>query len=374
MHVDGFRFDLAAVLGSDEPASAADADPGWDKNAAFFDLVLQDPTLARAKMIAEPWTGTGNEQGRFPPRWSEWNGEYRGVMRDFWRAQVSSPRWVGARLAGSPDMYATNASRYSLRRQPAATINFVTCHDGFTLADLVAYDSKYNQANGQDDQDGTNDNRSWNCGPGPGADGPTADPGIATLRRRQQRNFLATLLVSRGVPMVLAGDERGRTQQGNNNAYCQDNALSWVNWDGGPGADNLTSVLCALTSLRAGVPTLRAARFPGPGPQRPSEPVAGTGLEWFDPDGSPAPPASWDRTWAHSFAVVFADALPAPSALVMLNAYWEDITFILPPSPSGTWTVRVDTTQEDGAPLSATPLPSGTSLSVGQRAVLIATT
>ena len=287
MHVDGFRFDLAAVLGSDEPASAADADPGWDSNAAFFDLVLQDPTLAGITLIAEPWTAAGNEQGRFPPRWSEWNGQYRDTLRDFWRDQTPSPRWVGARLAGSPDMYATNAPRYSLRRQPTAAINFITCHDGFTLNDLVSYDSKRNDANHENNQDGTDDNRSWNCGSGPADDGPTADSEIATLRRRQQRNFLATLLISRGVPMLQAGDERGRTQQGNNNAYCQDNPISWVDWTADPAADNLTAVVGKLTRLRTATATLRSPRFPEPGSAAPSEPVADTGLTWFDPDGAP---------------------------------------------------------------------------------------
>ncbi|HEY5318316.1 MAG TPA: alpha-amylase family glycosyl hydrolase, partial [Solirubrobacteraceae bacterium] len=167
MHVDGLRFDLGAVLGSDEPGSAADADPGWDENAAFFDLILQDPTLARTKLIAEPWTAAGNEQGRFPARWSEWNGQYRDTIRDFWRDQAPSPRWVGARLAASPDMYATSAPSYGLRRQPTATVNFVTCHDGFTLNDLVSYDTKRNDANEQNNADGTDDNRSWNCGSGP---------------------------------------------------------------------------------------------------------------------------------------------------------------------------------------------------------------
>ena len=370
MHVDGFRFDLGAVLGSDEPGTRADADPRWDKNAAFFDLVLQDPTLASSKLIAEPWTAAGNEQGQFPPRWSEWNGQYRDVMRDFWRDQVSSPRWVGARLAGSPDMYADNAPRYSLRRQPTATINFVTCHDGFTLNDLVSYDSKHNDANKEND--GTDDNRSWNCGPGPADDGPSTNPGITTLRRRQQRNFLATLLVSRGVPMLLAGDERNRTQQGNNNAYCQDNAISWVNWTDDKLADNLTAVVRSLTSLRAEVRALRAPRFPEPGPVGASEPVADTGLTWFNPNGSLVTSQDWDNPEARSFAVLFADTPPEPSALIMFNAYWNPLPFTAPTSPSGTWTVKVDTTQEDGTPTSA-QLNAGTAITVGPRSVVIAT-
>jgi isoamylase len=374
MHVDGFRFDLGAVLGSDEPGTAADADPGWDATAAFFDLVLQDPTLSSVKLIAEPWTAAGNEQGQFPPRWSEWNGQYRDVMRDYWRDQVSSPRWVGARLAGSPDMYAADAPRYSLRRQPAATVNFIACHDGFTLNDLVSYDTKRNQANLENNQDGTNDNRSWNCGSGPADDGPSADPGLTALRRRQQRNFLATLLVSRGVPMLMAGDERNRTQQGNNNAYCQDSELSWLDWTADPAADNLTTVARALISLRAGVPALRAARFPEPGPAGASEPVPDTGLAWFNPDGLAVSSQDWDNPSGHSFAVVFPDAPPAPAALILFNGYWNPLRFTVPSPPSGTWTLRVDTTQEDGTPAPGTPpAAEGASVTVGPRSVVIAT-
>jgi glycogen operon protein len=373
MHVDGFRFDLAAVLGSDEPGTAADADPGWDRSAAFFDLVLQDPTLARTKLIAEPWTAAGNEQGQFPPRWSEWNGQYRDTMRDFWRDQVSSPRWVGARLAGSPDMYALDAPRYSLRRQPTATINFITCHDGFTLNDLVSYDSKHNDANQQGNRDGTDDNRSWNCGGGSADDGPSADPGVAALRRRQQRNLLATLLVSRGVPMLQAGDERNRTQQGNNNAYCQDNPISWMNWAADLAADNLSTVVRNLISLRSRVPALRAARFPEPGPAGSSEPVAGTGLGWFNPDGLPVTSQDWDNTEGRSFAVLFSGIAPALSVLVMFNAYWEPIAFTPPSPPSGTWALNLDTSQEDGTPAAGGPLRAGTPVIAGPRSVVIAT-
>jgi glycogen operon protein len=372
MHVDGFRFDLGAVLGSDLPGCCADADPVWDKNAAFFDLVLQDPTLARVKLIAEPWTSAGNDQGQFPPRWSEWNGQYRDVVRDFWRAQLPCPRWAGARLAGSPDMYANGAERYGLRRQPGATVNFVTCHDGFTLADLVSYDNKRNEANGEGDQDGTNDNRSWNCGPSQAYDGPTTDSDVTVLRRRQQRNFLATLLVSRGVPMLLAGDEMDRTQEGNNNAYCQDSPLSWVDWAGTPLTANLTAFVRRLVSLRASTPTLRASRFPGPGPAGPSEPVAGTGMGWYNPDGSPATAQDWDNPWARSFAAVMPDDAPSPSVLVMLNAYWGPQDFVVPRAPSGAWTVEVDTTSEDGSPADVAKMSPGSSVTVGPRSVLVA--
>jgi len=373
MHVDGFRFDLGAVLGSDEPASLADADPGWDTNAAFFDLVLQDPTLARTKLIAEPWTAAGNEQGQFPPRWSEWNGQYRDVMRDFWRDQVSSPRWVGARIAGSPDMFASHAPRYSIRRQPTASVNFVTCHDGFTLNDLVSYDTKRNGANGENNQDGSNDNRAWNCGPSPADDGPSDNPDIATLRRRQQRNLLATLFLSRGVPMLLAGDERNRTQEGNNNAYCQDNPISWLDWTPDPSADALTLAVRGLISLRAGVEALRTGRFPDPGPDQPGEPVADTGLTWFNPDGSLVASQDWDNPEGHSFSVVFPDTPPAPSVLAMLNAYWEPVAFTVPTAPSGGWMLRIDTTQEDGSPAPGAPLAAGASISIGPRSIVIAT-
>jgi isoamylase len=374
MHVDGFRFDLGAVLGSDEPGNTGDPDPGWDRNAAFFDLVLQDPTLARCKLIAEPWTAAGNEQGQFPPRWSEWNGQYRDTIRDFWRDQVSSPRWVGARISGSPDMYASGAPRYGLRRQPTASVNFITCHDGFTLADLVSYDAKRNGANQQGNQDGTDDNRSWNCGSGPGDDGPTVNPDIRALRRRQQRNLLTTLLISRGVPMLQAGDERNRTQQGNNNAYCQDNAISWLDWTDDAEASNLTAVVRSLVALRHGTPALQAPRFPEPGSQDPSAPVADAGLAWFNPDGSPSGSQDWDNPQGHSFTILFAGDPPAPSALALINGFWEPLTFVLPSSPSGTWTARLDTAQEDGAPATGLAPGAGSSIAVDPRAIVIATT
>jgi isoamylase len=373
MHVDGFRFDLAAVLGSDFAGTAANADPGWDRSARFFDLVLQDPTLATAKLIAEPWSAGGDVQGQFPPRWSEWNGQYRDTLRDFWRDAVSVPRWVGARLAGSPDIYASSAPRYGLRRQPTASVNFIACHDGFTLNDLVSYDAKRNAANGEQNRDGTDDNGSWNCGSDPSDDGPTTDPEIAGLRRRQQRNFLATLLVARGVPMVMAGDERNRTQQGNNNAYCQDNAVSWVDWTVDPTADDLTAVTRKLIALRSSTGALRAPRFPEPGEPEPSAPVADTGLGWFDPDGAPVASADWDNADGHAFAVLFTGDLPGQSVLVLLNAYWGPVTFTLPPPPAGTWTPTLDTTQEDGTPTTVAPLAGGATIVVGPRSTVIAT-
>src|SRR5213595_1407824 len=215
MRVDGFRFDLAATL--------ARQFHEVDRLSAFFDLVQQDPVVSQVKLIAEPWdVGDGGYQvGNFPPLWTEWNGKYRDTIRDFWRGQPATLPEFASRLTGSSDLYQQDS------RRPVASVNFVTCHDGFTLTDLVSYDHKHNEANGEDGRDGTDDNRSWNCG----AEGPTEDKAILALRARQKRNFLTTLLLSQGVPMLLAGDEMGRTQRGNNNAYCQDNEISWIDWD-----------------------------------------------------------------------------------------------------------------------------------------------
>ena len=372
-HVDGFRFDLATVLGRDWPGTAQDADPGWDSHAAFFDLLLQDPTLAKTKFIAEPWDQAGDLQTQFPPRWSEWNGQFRDVSRDYWRAQLPVRRWFAARLAGSPDMYCNNAPRNGVRRQPGASINFVTCHDGFTLADLVAYDTKHNLPNGENNNDGTNDNRSWNCGPDPSADGPTTDAGISALRKRQQRNILATLLIARGVPMLQAGDERGRTQLGNNNAYCQDNATSWLDWTDSADTAALTAFTRTLIALRNSAPVLRAARFPAPAqPCKPSEPTANTGVQWFDPDGMAMTQAGWGQPNSFPFTVLLQDTPPNPSVLVMFNAGWQDVSFTLPPSPTTTWTVAIDTT-DTGAGAVARAGAVTSPITVRARSLIVAT-
>jgi isoamylase len=363
-HVDGFRFDLAAVLASDRPGAP---DPQWDSNAAFFELLLQDPTLAGTKLIAEPWTAAGDEQTRFPPRWSEWNGGFRDTVRDFWRTATPGRRWFGARLSGSPDMYADSAARYSMRRRPTASVNFITCHDGFTLADLVSYDDKHNEANHA--EGGTDDNRSWNCGSGPSDDGPTADPDIAVLRRRQQRNLLTTLLLARGVPMLLAGDERGRSQQGNNNAYCQDNAISWLDWSADPAAEALTAFVARLIALRTATPALRTDRFVEPGVAGLAEPVAGTGLSWFNPDGTTIADPEWDDPTGHAFAVLFPAAAAGPSVLLALNAYWGPVQFTV--APTGQWQVVLDTTNEDGLP-SQSPVGVST-LTAGPRSIVVLT-
>ena len=261
MHVDGFRFDLAATL--------ARQFYEVDRLSAFFDLVQQDPVVSQVKLIAEPWdVGEGGYQvGNFPPLWSEWNGKYRDTVRDFWRGQPATLPEFASRLTGSSDLYQQDS------RRPVASVNFVTCHDGFTLADLVSYNHKHNEANGEDNRDGSDDNRSWNCG----AEGPTDDPGILALRARQKRNFLATLLLSQGVPMLLAGDEMGRTQRGNNNAYCQDNEISWMDW--APRAEDDQALLDYVrTLIRApgrprGVPP--PPLLPRPGAARRAEPARG---------------------------------------------------------------------------------------------------
>ncbi len=215
MHVDGFRFDLASTLARELLAV--------DRLSAFFDLVQQDPVVSQVKLIAEPWDiGEGGYQvGNFPPLWSEWNGRYRDTIRDFWRGEPATLAEFGYRFTGSSDLYQADT------RRPTASINFVTAHDGFTLRDLVSYNDKHNEANGEDNRDGESHNRSWNCG----VEGETDDAAILALRARQRRNFVTTLLLSQGVPMLLGGDELGRTQGGNNNAYCQDNELSWFDWD-----------------------------------------------------------------------------------------------------------------------------------------------
>ena len=268
MHVDGFRFDLASTLAREFY--------DVDKLSTFFELVQQDPTVSQVKLIAEPWdVGPGGYQvGNFPPQWTEWNGKYRDTVRDYWRGEPATLDEFAYRLTGSADLYEHTA------RRPVASINFVTAHDGFTLRDLVSYNEKHNEANSEDNRDGESHNRSWNCG----AEGPTDDPEINALRARQQRNFLTTLLLSQGVPMISHGDELGRTQQGNNNVYCQDNELSWIDW---ANADTeLIEFTRAVSALRAAHPVFRRRRFFS---GKPVGRRGGDGLPdiaWFAPDGS----------------------------------------------------------------------------------------
>ena len=338
MHVDGFRFDLAATL--------ARQFHEVDRLSAFFDLVQQDPVISRVKLIAEPWdVGDGGYQvGNFPPLWTEWNGRFRDTVRDFWRGEEATLPEFASRLTGSADLYQHD------RRRPLASINFVTAHDGFTLRDLVSYNDKHNDANGEEGRDGESSNRSWNCG----AEGDTDDPSVLILRARQQRNLLTTLLLSQGVPMIAHGDELGRTQQGNNNAYCQDSPLSWVDWDLDESRRELLDFTRSLVRLRHAHPVLRRRRFfrGGTTPDRLGD------LAWFRPDGELMQDSNWHWDEARAVALFLngeAISEPGPqgeqvlddSFLLLLNGHYEPLDFRLPPAGFGeVWSVAVDTAAE----------------------------
>jgi len=338
MHVDGFRFDLAATL--------ARQFHEVDRLSAFFDLVHQDPVISQVKLIAEPWdVGDGGYQvGGFPPLWSEWNGKYRDTVRDFWRGEPSTLGEFASRLSGSSDLYEHTG------RAPIASVNFVTAHDGFTLADLVSFHEKRNEANGEDNRDGESWNRSWNCG----AEGPTDDPAINALRGRQQRNFLTTLLLSQGVPMIAHGDELGRTQQGNNNVYCQDNELSWVNWELDETRTELLEFTQRLVRLRRQHQVFRRRRFFAGLPERGGESDL-RDIAWLSPDGTHMEDAEWQAAQARAVMVFLnGDAIAEPdmrgeeivddSFLVLFNGQPDDATFTLPAADYGeTWTAVVDT-------------------------------
>ena len=334
MHVDGFRFDLASTLARELH--------DVDKLSAFFDLIQQDPVIGQVKLIAEPWdVGEGGYQvGNFPPVWSEWNGKYRDCVRDFWAGRHQTLGEFAYRLTGSPDLYADDS------RQPFASINFITAHDGFTLRDLVSFDHKHNEANGEDNNDGHDDDGSWNCG----AEGPTDDPEILALRARQQRNFLATLFLSQGVPMLLGGDEMGRTQQGNNNAYCQDNEISWYDWEN---ADrDLLTFTRKLISYFHEHPVFRRRRwFHG----REIHGRDVTDVAWFTHLGEQMSEENWGTGFAKSLGVYLnGGAIPNPnpkgepvtddSFYLMFNAHYEELEFTLPPDTWGrSWRKELDT-------------------------------
>jgi isoamylase len=337
MHVDGFRFDLAASLGR--------ATSDFDPHSAFLEAVGQDPVLSQVKLIAEPWdTGSGGyEVGDFPPGWSEWNGKYRDTTRDFWRGVEGTLPDMATRLAGSRDLYGHGG------RRPTASVNFVTAHDGFTLADLVSFDGKHNDANGEDNRDGTDDNRSWNGG----AEGPTDDADIVSLRARQRRNLLATLLLSAGVPMILGGDELGRTQGGNNNAYCQDGPLTWIDWGAAAGERELTDFVARLCRLRREHPVFRRRQFFRGGP---AEGDGHDDLAWFRPDGAPMSPSDWAASYARAVVVALSGApsdgaVADDSFLLLLNAWWEPLPVRLPAfAQRMTWGVEIDTTDPSSGP------------------------
>jgi glycogen operon protein len=336
MHIDGFRFDLASALARELHAV--------DRLGAFFDIVHQDPVLSQVKLIAEPWDlGEGGYQvGNFPILWAEWNAEYRDAVRRFWKGDGGVVASLGYRLTGSSDLYGSEG------RSPYASINFVTAHDGFTLADLVSYNEKHNEANGEENRDGHNNNLSWNCG----AEGPTDDPVILPLRARQQRNFLATLILSQGVPMLLAGDEIGRTQQGNNNAYCQDNEISWIDWNINRPGRELLEFTRFLIGLFHQHPVLRRRKFFQGRTIRGSEVKD---LAWFRPDGKEMTDEDWSNPAAHCLGLRLAgdgvdeldprgERIVDDTLLILLNAHHEPIPFILPAHRRKLrWQVLLDT-------------------------------
>jgi isoamylase len=336
MHVDGFRFDLASTLARELH--------DVDRLSTFFEVIQQDPVISQVKLIAEPWdVGEGGYQvGNFPPLWSEWNGMYRDTMRDYWRGEPATLPEFASRFTGSSDLYQSDS------RRPNASINFITAHDGFTLADLVAYNDKHNEANGEDNRDGTDDNRSWNSG----AEGETDDPEVLALRARRQRSLLTTLLLSQGVPMLLGGDEFGRSQHGNNNAYCQDNELSWFRWD--EADQELLAFTRAVIELRRQHPIFRRRRwFQG-------QPLHGdqtTDIGWLTPDGDEMDDDDWEAGFARSLQVFLnGQGIASPddrgnkvlddSFLILFNAHHEPLQFTLPPRTwGGGWQVVLDADQ-----------------------------
>ncbi|MFP3987246.1 glycogen debranching protein GlgX [Streptomyces sp. E11-3] len=345
MRVDGFRFDLAATL--------ARQFHEVDRLSSFFDLVQQDPVVSQVKLIAEPWdVGEGGYQvGNFPPMWTEWNGKYRDTVRDLWRGEPRQLAEFASRLTGSSDLYQDDG------RRPLASINFVTCHDGFTLRDLVSYNEKHNEANGEDNRDGESHNRSWNCG----AEGDSDDPAVRVLRARQARNFIATLMLSQGVPMLSHGDELGRTQRGNNNAYCQDSELAWVHWpEPGEEPDTLLEFTRAMAWLRRDHPVFRRRRFFH------GRPVEGThdelsDIAWFTPEGEEMQHRDWSRARAGALTVFLnGNAISEPglrgeriqddSFLLMFNAAAEPLELVVPVNHGRQWQVVADTARPDGVP------------------------
>lgn len=346
MHVDGFRFDLAATL--------ARQFQEVDKLSAFFDIVEQDPVISRVKLIAEPWDlGSGGYQvGGFPSSWSEWNGRYRDCVRDFWRSQPSTLPEFASRLMGSSDLYEMNG------RRPVASVNFVTAHDGFTLNDLVSYNEKHNDANGEGNRDGESNNRSWNCG----VEGETTIRDVNELRHRQMCNMFSTLLVSQGIPMICGGDEVARTQQGNNNAYCQDNEISWTHWDLDDSHKKLLAFVSKLIHLRLEHPVLHRRRF-FTGRKAGDDPNTIPEVEWFDHTGSIMDMNDWQNTHAFSM-MVYLNGADIPEMdyygnptvdndfILIFNAHYEPIQFTLPDENYGSkWKLVVDTYNPDGPEL-----------------------
>ena len=346
MRVDGFRFDLAATLARDRGS--------FDRLASFFDLVYQDPVVRDVKLIAEPWDIGDYQVGRFPRGWTEWNDRYRDDVRDFWRGR-GGVRAIGYRLTGSSDLYGAD------RRGPDASVNFVTAHDGKTLHDLVTYERKHNEANGEDNRDGAGDDRAQNFG----VEGPSDDPAIVAARARQRRNFIATLMVSQGVPMLLGGDERARTQRGNNNAYCQANEISWYDWTADAAADELTAFTRAAIALQRAHATLRRRTF-----------LRGDGdVTWLDASGMAMTGERWNDPGNHFVALLLAgDRADEPDAdmLLVLNAEAVEHAFLVPGPPGRRFELLLDTGVADGMPPAGAGVEAGTALAVAPRTVLVA--
>ncbi|MGN6575999.1 MAG: glycogen debranching protein GlgX [Nocardioides sp.] len=369
MHVDGFRFDLASSL--------ARQFHEVDRLSAFFDLVQQDPVVSQVKLIAEPWdVGEGGYQvGNFPPLWTEWNGKYRDTVRDYWRGEAATLGEFASRLTGSSDLYEHSG------RKPIASINFVTAHDGFTMRDLVSYNEKHNDANGEGGADGESHNRSWNCG----AEGETDDAEVLALRARQHRNFLTTLLTSQGVPMILHGDELGRSQGGNNNVYCQDNEISWMDWDLEDWQQDLLAFSRRVVALRRDHPVFRRRRFFAGETEVDGKTVAD--IAWFRPDGTNMRDADWAHEFARSVMVFLnGDAIPEPdqrgerivddSFLIAFNAHHDTLTFTVPDEVYGDgWLVVLDTSDDQAGIVSvfddATTLLPGVEVQVAGRSVVV---
>ena len=367
MHVDGFRFDLASTL-------ARELDD-VSKLATFFDLVQQDPVVSQVKLIAEPWDigHNGYQVGNFPPIWCEWNGKYRDTVRDFWRGEPATLGEFASRLTGSSDLYANNG------RRPTASINFITAHDGFTLKDLVSYNEKHNMANGEDNRDGESHNRSWNCG----VEGPTENHDIRKLRRRQQRNFITTLLLSQGTPMICHGDEFGRTQNGNNNAYCQDNELAWMDWsmlDLDKNSEFFGFVKRVL-GIRSKHPVFRRQRFLTGGPL--GSDVRDRDIAWMVPSGKLMTQDDWDHDFGRAIMVYFngsaiseTDEFGQPikddSFILIFNAHDGDIEFTLPGRElGGKWKLMVDTADSGGYPAEDTFIEAGGTLTCQDRTTMV---
>jgi isoamylase len=359
MHVDGFRFDLATTLGREHHF--------FERDSAFFDILLQDPVLSQVKLIAEPWdVGEGGYNvGNFPIPWAEWNGKYRDCIRRYWKGDEGILPEFAYRVTGSPDLYEHQG------RRPYASINFVTAHDGFTLNDLVSYNDKHNEANGEDNRDGDSNNNSWNCG----AEGPTKDAKINALRRRQRRNFLATMLLSQGVPMLLAGDEFGRTQNGNNNTYCQDNELSWLDWKWSKDGKQLVEFTSQLIKFRAQHPVFRRPKYFLGRRIRASEVKD---IMWFSPNGSEVKEADWKNGFAKCVGLLISGAtidirdaqgevVKDKTFLLLFNAHFESLTFILPGREDIRWKLILDTSEETGFLQQSRVLPAGEEVELVER-------